>query len=75
MQRVLAVDVGGTKLATAVVDAAGAVAGHVELPTPAADAEMIFAQLRAAIARTLEQAATPPAALRGIGVGCGGPMR
>jgi glucokinase len=74
--RVLALDVGGTKLAAAVVDAMGAVAGHVEVPTPqVCDAEAIFQALRAAIACSLEQAATPPSALLGVGVGCGGPMR
>jgi glucokinase len=72
---VLAVDVGGTKLATAVVDAAGAVAGHVEVPTPPADAETIFGALGAAIARSLAAAGAAPAGLAGIGVGCGGPMR
>ena len=76
MQRlVLAIDVGGTKLATGIVDAAGAVAGYVELPTPAADAETIFGQLRAAIARSLDATGVPASRLEGVGVGCGGPMR
>jgi glucokinase len=75
-QRVLAIDVGGTKLATAVVDAAGAVSGHVEVPTPQVqDAEPIFRALQAAIARTLEQAGAAPDTLLGMGVGSGGPMR
>jgi len=74
--RVLAIDVGGTKLATAVVDATGAVAGHAEVPTPpSADAETIFRALETAIARSLAAAETPASALLGIGVGCGGPMR
>jgi glucokinase len=73
--RVLAVDVGGTKLATAVVDAAGTVSGHVEVPTPPADAETIFHDLCAAIARSLAAAGAVTADLKGIGVGCGGPMR
>src|SRR5689334_14054245 len=74
--RVLALDVGGTKLAAAVVDATGAVMGHVERPTPpGADAETVFEALQAAIAASLQQASVSVAALRGIGVGSGGPMR
>jgi glucokinase len=74
LRQVLAIDIGGTKLATAVVDETGAVAGHVEVPTPQADGEALFAALQAAIARTLAAAAVAPAALAGVGVGCGGPM-
>jgi glucokinase len=74
--RVLALDVGGTKLAAALVDATGAVAGHVEVPTPQVwDAEAIFQALQTAIARSLEQSGIRLTALRGIGVGSGGPMR
>jgi len=73
-ERVLALDVGGTKLAAAVVEDSGTVAGHVEVPTPPADAETIFRALRAAVDRCLERAATPTTGLVGIGVGCGGPM-
>jgi glucokinase len=73
---VLALDVGGTKLAAAVVDATGAVAGHVEVPTPpSGDAETVFQALQTAIARSLEQAGVMPSDLQGIGVGSGGPMR
>jgi glucokinase len=74
--RVLALDVGGTKLAAAVVDATGTVAGHVEVPTPQSpDADAIFQALQTTIARSLGQAGTSATALVGIGVGCGGPMR
>jgi glucokinase len=72
---VLAVDVGGTKMATGVVDPAGSVVGAVEVPTPAADGEELFAALRAAVDRSLAAAALTPAELAAIGVGCGGPMR
>jgi glucokinase len=75
-QRVLAVDIGGTKLAAAVVDATGRVAGFVERPTPATtDAAVLFAALQVTIAATLAAAGTPLGALEAIGVGCGGPMR
>ena len=74
--RVLALDVGGTKLATAVVDATGGVVSHVEVPTPRSrDAEMIFEALQAAIAASLQQASVSIAGLLGIGAGSGGPMR
>lgn len=75
LPRVLAIDIGGTKLATAVVDATGRVAGHVEVPTPAVAAEGLFEALRGAIARSLAAAEASPATLRAVGVGCGGPMQ
>src|SRR3954451_14888132 len=74
-RRVLAVDVGGTKMATGVVDRAGRVEGAVEVPTPAADAEGLFAALRDAIGQSLAAVGLPPEGLAAIGVGCGGPMR
>jgi glucokinase len=72
---VLAVDVGGTKMAAGVVDRTGQVAGAVEVPTPAADAEGLFATLQTAITRSLTAAGVEPAAITAIGVGCGGPMQ
>ena len=72
---VLAVDVGGTKIAAGVVDRTGQVAGAVEVPTPAADAEGLFATLQTAITRSLTAAGVEPTAITAIGVGCGGPMQ
>lgn len=75
-ERALAVDIGGTKLAAAVVDADGRVAGFVERPTPVTtDPQVLFAHLQATIAATLQAAGVAPATLCAIGVGCGGPMR
>src|SRR5438874_6294450 len=74
-RRVLAVDVGGTKMATGVVDRDGRVDGAVEVPTPVADAEGLFAALRGAIDQSLAVVGLTPAGLAAIGVGCGGPMR
>jgi glucokinase len=74
-RRVLAVDVGGTKMATGVVDRAGRVEGAVEVPTPAVDAEGLFAALQGAIGQSLAAAGLPPPGVAAIGVGCGGPMR
>src|SRR5215217_7980741 len=74
-RRVLAVDVGGTKMATGVVDRAGRVEGAVEVPTPKADAEGLFAALQGAIGQSLAAVGLPPEEPAAIGVGCGGPMR
>jgi len=76
---VLAVDIGGTKLATAVVASDGTVrAGH-RSPTPAAtDGETLFATLvglaEASIDDWRQATGLDAGALRTVGVGCGGPM-
>lgn len=70
---ILALDVGGTKLAAAVVDGAGDIVSSAACPTPGADGsdamwgaiERLFVEVRGAAG--LEVAA--------IGCGCGGPMR
>ena len=73
--RVLALDIGGTKLAAAVVDTTGQVAGFVERPTPVtADSAGLFACVQATLATALQAAGASLSDLRGIGVGCGGPM-
>jgi glucokinase len=67
---VLAVDVGGTKLAAALVDSGGALLRTVRAPTPVTDnAEEIWAALETIVAEVDDDA------VRAIGVGCGGPMR
>jgi glucokinase len=69
---VLAVDVGGTKLAACVVDAEGRLGSVARSPTPQgdqADAEAIWR----ALAALLEPYAARPD-LAGVGIGCGGPM-
>jgi glucokinase len=66
---VLAVDIGGTKMAAGVVDESGAIAARLQAPTPAdGAAEPMFDVLRALIdgVRTGDEVA--------CGVGCGGPM-
>ncbi|MGI8693779.1 MAG: ROK family protein [Geodermatophilaceae bacterium] len=70
---VLAIDVGGTKLAAAVVDAAGELVSEDRSPTPTdGDAEEIWSALVATVERALDAAGVPP--LQAIGTGCGGPM-
>jgi glucokinase len=75
MSTVLAVDVGGTKLAAAVVAREGVVLARSMVPTPSGvDAEAVFAALAGVIAAA--RAAADPDVDQPIacGVGCGGPM-
>lgn len=69
---VLAVDVGGTKLAAGVVDADGRLLLHARRPTPASmDAEEIWSALAELILGVLAEYGQP---IFGAGIGCGGPM-
>lgn len=73
---VLAVDIGGTKLAAGVVDAKGQVLVSRRAPTTlGADdgADTIWGRLRKLCEEVLDAAGGPP--VGGVGVGCGGPMR
>ncbi|MET9022214.1 ROK family protein [Actinopolymorpha sp. NPDC004070] len=73
---VLAVDIGGTKIAAGVVDADGRVLVSDRAPTLAShddDADAIWARLHALCESVLDAAGRP--AIQGVGVGCGGPMR
>ena len=73
--RVLAVDVGGTKLAAGVVTSNGEVLAEAKtatgVPGPG-DGEALFTRLERLCRDALDDAAV---AVDGIGVGCGGPMR
>ena len=70
-ETVVALDIGGTKIAAGIVDAGGRIHDRLTVPTPAtADAEELFGALTAAIAE-LDGAHRHATA---IGVGCGGPM-
>jgi glucokinase len=66
---VLAIDIGGTKLAAAVVDRSATVGRRARRATPAGDAEEIWTALAGLVAEVLDGA--PVAA---VGVGCGGPL-
>jgi glucokinase len=72
----LAVDIGGTKMASGLVDGDGRVLHHAQTPTaPGADAESLFAGLRSLVGEVRAWGAAhgvdPPVV---CGVGCGGPM-
>ena len=72
---VLAVDVGGTKLAAALVGPDGRVAAAVRVPTPnepGVGGEELWRTLEALLGKLVADAGEPP--LAGVGVGCGGPM-
>jgi glucokinase len=68
VKRVLAVDIGGTKLAAGVVTDSGDVLARAQVPTPVDDGEAMFAALVEVITsvRTGDEVV--------CGVGCGGPM-
>jgi glucokinase len=68
----LAVDVGGTKMAAALVDGAGAVGARAAVPTSSADdADAMFVRLLGAVDEVLGESPARPLV---CGVGCGGPM-
>jgi glucokinase len=71
---VLAIDIGGTKMAVGAVNARGEVLASFRTPTPAgdgADGEALYAALLDAV----DQLPYARSAFRAVGVGCGGPMR
>ncbi|WFE27228.1 ROK family protein [Solwaraspora sp. WMMD791] len=70
---VLAVDVGGTKLAAAVVEPDGRIAVRGAVPTPAgADAATVTAALHRVVHQVVD--GRDPATLAGLGVGSAGPL-
>jgi glucokinase len=66
--QILAVDIGGTKLAAGIVTAGGDLVARATAPTGGADGEDLFARLTDLV-DSLDRAAA-----RACGVGCGGPM-
>ncbi|MBI1378178.1 MAG: ROK family protein [Frankiales bacterium] len=70
MTTVLALDVGGTKLAAGLVSADGSQLARHELPTPSGGAEEVWD----AVVGVLDEVAGR-APYEAVGIGCGGPMR
>jgi glucokinase len=72
----LAIDVGGTKLAAAVVEPSGRLNNWTQVPTPRElDSEQLWHTLEALAGQVLDAAGIcAPADLAGVGAGCGGPM-
>jgi glucokinase len=74
---VLALDVGGTKMAAAVIDSGGRVSAYARVPTPQGrevDAEALWRAASALLDRVLDDVGADADDLAGVGVGCGGPM-
>jgi glucokinase len=75
MAAVLALDVGGTKLAAGVVDDAGRILGRGRVPSPTGtDPELLYEALLACAAAALRGADVAPGELDGVGVAAAGPM-
>ena len=72
----LAIDIGGTKFATGLVEPGGRVISWAQTATPQElDAEQLWRTLDAMLTRVLTEADVDPATgLAGVGCGCGGPM-
>jgi glucokinase len=67
------IDLGGTKIQTAIVDAAGKVSGEARRPTPTSGGpENVAKEMAAALQEAAEQAGIETAALEGVGVGSPG---
>ena len=73
---VLAIDIGGTKMAVGLVEPGGRLASWAQTETPRGlDAGQLWRTLEVLCERLLAEARLdPPAALAGVGCGCGGPM-
>ena len=68
----LAVDIGGTKMAAAVVDSCGMILAEARVPTPAStDPEVVFGALTSVVDQARAYTTADPVV---CGVGCGGPM-
>ena len=75
MPPVLAIDIGGTKLAAAVVDADARILSRARVPSPhGTDPEVLYEALIACCAAALRNADNLPGDLVGVGVSCAGPM-
>ncbi len=72
MPNVLALDVGGTKVATGVVDAAGKLSRKRQIPTVDPIEDSLYERVLELVRNTLLRT---PGSIEAIGVGCGGPAK
>ncbi|HLQ72226.1 MAG TPA: ROK family protein, partial [Bacillota bacterium] len=72
MKYALGVDVGGTKVASAILDQEGRLIERVELPSNPVDKEKVFEQVVRSIDGVMEQSAISFSDLDGMGVGVPG---
>lgn len=68
---VLALDIGGTKIAAGLVDAEGTLIRHAQLPTPDVGAEAIWSVTETLLTETL---AAAPGPVGGVGIASAGPI-
>ncbi|MBM3663448.1 MAG: ROK family protein [Actinobacteria bacterium] len=74
MGTVLALDVGGTKLAAGVVRADGVILSSTRRPTAGVDGEALFAEVESLLSEVVDAAGEEGERVEALGVGCGGPM-
>lgn len=65
----IGIDIGGTKLASALVDRAGSMIGKTVAPTPMTGSEDVLSAIREAVVSLMSLAARERIALKGIGIG------
>ncbi len=68
LEAIVAIDIGGTKMAVGVVDRSGRIVWSGQVPTPTGDADALWAAVEGLVR------AAPTAGALGCGIGCGGPM-
>jgi len=68
---ILAIDIGGTKIAAGLVDGDGTLVHNARRPTPDGDAESVWSAVDTLITEAL---AVAGGRIRGVGIGCGGPI-
>lgn len=71
MDVALALDIGGTKIAAALVDGDGTLVHHARLPTPDGDAEAVWTVVDTLVTEALAAAGGH---VRGVGIACAGPI-
>ncbi len=72
---VLALDIGGTKIAAGVSEPGGRLITWTQVPTPHdVDAEQLWSTVASLLSQVLEAAKIGPSEIAGLGCGCGGPM-
>ena len=72
MLHVLALDVGGTKVATGLVDVFGALSHKDQIPTQELAGDTLYDRLLRLVRNTLHEASS---SVEAIGIGCGGPAK
>lgn len=75
VQRAIAIDIGGTKIAATVVSSNGELTGLSRMAvTPTGDPDLMFKTVLDCAVRAAEKSAISPSEIIGVGCGCGGPM-